>query len=381
MLNFLELNKKISQFSEGTSKNQEIKVSELVSIFTSGKRLILSSLILFFTIGLIKALSSPEEFTSVSKVITDYNPNQGFGGLSGIPGLSGLGGAGATRGDSEFITPDIYPQIVGNDQFLLDIAQQEFYFKDLDKEMNLITFFSEHEEKDLIAQLLGFPGFLFRSIFSSKSAGDIKVYEGLSEPGTEDFGQKLVRITKKEKLALIRLENRIKVDKSNRILEISTKMPDDEVATILNKKVIESLIDYVIAFNTDRERSNLEFITQQTKEAKTNFEEAQNKLAYFRDSNMGIVSQRAKSQEQRFQSNYELTFQVYNNLAQQLERSKLKLQEAKPVLTIFQKPYVPLSPSEPNYFLTLIIFSILGLFLGVGFIGFLVIRSFLLHIY
>ncbi|MDZ7717087.1 MAG: hypothetical protein U5J95_12840 [Balneolaceae bacterium] len=77
-------------------------------------------------------------------------------------------------------------------------------------------------------------------------------------------------------------------------------------------------------------------------EARKRFEQAQQQLAEFRDSNINLATAKAQSREQELQSQYDLTFNLYNSLSQRLEQAKLDLQEETPVLTVLQPVSVPL---------------------------------------
>lgn len=61
-----------------------------------------------------------------------------------------------------------------------------------------------------------------------------------------------------------------------------------------------------------------------------------------------------------------LAYNVYNQLAQQLQMSKAKVQEITPVYTVVQPATVPLKPAKPNKIMILIGFIFLA---GVGSVG------------
>ena len=370
----IQLNKlkiKIHNFVKETKASDTIEVIKLLFIFYAGRRVVLVFALFFALLGIIKSLTSPEEFHSTSKVLTNQNANLLGRGFSGLSVLSGVGNLNTPRNDGEIITPELYPEIIFNDDFLLIIAQDTLYFKNLEKSMDLVTFFSEYEEKNWFAVLFSLPRLIVSKIKSSNE--EVKI-DSTMLPKNVDA---LYRIGPRESSAIRKLTSRIEITKLDRIIQISVKMPDSEVSTEVNNKIINALTDYVVKINTDRERENLEFVEIQTEEAKSNFEVSQMKLASFRDKNMGIVTQSAKTTEQRLQAEYELAFQLYNSLAQQYQQSKLKFQEAKPILTIFQKPKVPLAPSEPNLILTTLIFTFLGTFFGVVFIIILLIKNYI----
>ena len=109
-------------------------------------------------------------------------------------------------------------------------------------------------------------------------------------------------------------------------------------------------------------------------------EQTQLKLANFRDSNRGINSQLLKTEEDRLLADFNLEFSLYNSLAQQMEQARIKVQNATPLMTVFQKPQLPTSPSEPKIILLSIVFLVLGGIIGLLlFFGLLIIRMLMIH--
>ncbi|MDZ7692664.1 MAG: hypothetical protein U5K69_16310 [Balneolaceae bacterium] len=87
---------------------------------------------------------------------------------------------------------------------------------------------------------------------------------------------------------------------------------------------------------------DLEFAEQQMERAEQRFQEIQTKLAEFRDSNVNLATARAQTREQQLQSEYDLAFNVYNSLAQQVEQARMRVQEQTPVVSILQPIQIPI---------------------------------------
>lgn len=63
------------------------------------------------------------------------------------------------------------------------------------------------------------------------------------------------------------------------------------------------------------------------------------------DANKGVVLQRALTERERLQNDMNLAFQVYSQVAAQLQVARAKVQEAKPVFAVVEPATVPLLPS------------------------------------
>ena len=66
------------------------------------------------------------------------------------------------------------------------------------------------------------------------------------------------------------------------------------------------------------------------------------------------------------ESEYQLAFSVYSELAKQVETQKIQVKENTPVFAVLQDAVVPLEKSSTSISITLAIWFFLGLFLGVA---------------
>ncbi len=73
-----------------------------------------------------------------------------------------------------------------------------------------------------------------------------------------------------------------------------------------------------------------------------------------------------RAEQERLQNEMNLAYNVYTQVAQQLQMAKAKVQEITPVYTVVQPASVPLRPAKPNKVMILIGFIFLA---GVGSVG------------
>jgi Fic family protein len=72
---------------------------------------------------------------------------------------------------------------------------------------------------------------------------------------------------------------------------------------------------------------------------------AQQNYANYMDANKGVVLQSALTERERLQNDMNLAYQVYSQVATQLQVARAKVQEAKPVFAVVEPASVPLLPS------------------------------------
>ena len=126
------------------------------------------------------------------------------------------------------------------------------------------------------------------------------------------------------------------------------------------------LQEYITRFKIEKVQSNLDFVQKQYDKAKERYEVRQDELAKFRDANKGFVSAVAKTREDMLTNEYNLAYNVYSELAKQLEQAEIAVNETTPILTVVEPVVVPVERSKPKRGLICVLFTFLGGFAGVG---------------
>ena len=97
------------------------------------------------------------------------------------------------------------------------------------------------------------------------------------------------------------------------------------------------------------------------KERQQEYYIAQKKYANYMDSHDNIILQSVRTEQERLQNDMDLAYQMYSQVASQLQVARAKVQEEKPVFAIVEPAVVPLYPSGVSrkvYVLSLIFLSV-----------------------
>ena len=149
-------------------------------------------------------------------------------------------------------------------------------------------------------------------------------------------------------------------------VKIDFSMPEALPAAQMTEKAKELLQKAVTDFKIEKTKEEYIFIEGRYKELKKDFEKKQATLAYFRDRNQGLITSRSKSRLESLQSEHNLAYTIYSELAKQLETQKIKLKENTPVFTVIEPVSVPVIKSKPKRVMIFIIWLFLGILTGVG---------------
>jgi len=348
----------------------EIDLLELAKTIWSKRMFIVKVVALGAVIGVIAALLSPKEYKSTATLMPEYS-TESQGGASSLlrqyGGLLGVSG-GSYTSNSNAIRVDLYPNIVQSTNFQLKLMDQPFYFSDINQEATLFDYYTELNSPGVLGVLesytIGLPGKILGAILPKKELMT-------TVPG--DTNESMVLNLSKEEFEVIstlRQKITASLDEESGIVSVSVTLPDNIAAAAVTEYTIKELTEYLTEYRTEKVLRDLTFVEEQLATAEARFEEAQLTLAEFRDSNQGMLSARAQTEEQRLNSEYQIAFNLYNGLTQQYEEAKLKVQEETPVFKTLEAVHVPLE-DETSGAMILIVFIMLS---GIGSIGWIFVH-------
>ena len=182
--------------------------------------------------------------------------------------------------------------------------------------------------------------------------------------------QQIPRLSKKEHEAIKKLRDRINSDMDMQawVISVSAEFPDPLAAAHIAELAVNYLSDYVIEYQTEKAQKNLVFVEERYEEKKAEFYEAQQRLARHQDATRQVVSLAARTEEQRLQHQFTLAFNLYNELAQQLENARIRIQQETPVIKLLEPVMVPIERSQPKRVRLMVIYTFIGGVLGVGYV-------------
>lgn len=327
-------------------------------------------------LGSIRFLAAPKIYESTATKLTESESGS-QSGLSQLSNLASLSGINLPlAGSNSSISPEMYPEIISSKPFLIELVNEKFYFQSKKDSIVLKEYLVEEYSSRPINVIFGgitsIPS-RFVSLFSS----DVPAVSPIVASALEEEGKpKYLIFSDEEDLASELLKGAIKIEDEGTMITLSVKMPEALIAAELNNIIFEKIVKYVTDYKTRKLRISLSFIEERTKESEANFIKSQMALASFRDNNMGIISQRARTREEQLQAEFNIAYNVYNSMMQELETSRIQLKKETPIFSEFAAPIVPNNPVNASYLKTFIIFAFLGILVGFAVIIFLMVKEY-----
>lgn len=339
------------------SSGVEIDIVEFGKILWNKRKWILKILSIFFLSGIIISLISKKEFEARCTLLPEIESSQsaGLGSLGGLAGLVGIK-TSDMGGSGNVLNPALYPIIGTSLPFKDQLLNREYRFNKYDTTYTGYEFFSDIYKPAVFEYILLLPKMARRLI-----RGKSKVIE---DKGDAD---NIWKITHEEEAVYNLIEKRISISVNSEtgLVSIKSKMPDPIAAAQITEAALELLTEHVINYRISKAKSNFEFIERTYVERKKEFEIIQNELALFDDKNKNVVTSVASIERQKLKNDYDVAFEVYKGLSQQLEQAKIKVEENTPVFTIIEPIVIPLKKSQPQRIFITIALTAIGFFVSV----------------
>jgi uncharacterized protein involved in exopolysaccharide biosynthesis len=348
------------------STEDEIDFIGLLKTIWNGRRTIIWFIMGFSAIGLFVAVSSPNVYTATTTMVPQLQTKSGnLGGLGGLAAMAGIN-LGDMGSSSQDLSPALYPEIVKSYPFQKEIINTPLKWSSSDKMLSIVEYSKILKKPNALSLLktytIGLPGVVRSFLIGKKENNGIieKVHDSL-------FVIKAI-----ERALYDALSNTLSldVDKKNGYLTLTAMGPEPLMTAQLADKAQKLLQIKITEYRIDKAKQNLSFIQDRYIEKKEQFELAQDRLAKFRDRNLYMASNLARTEEERLLSEYQLAFSVYSELAKQLESAKIKIKEDTPVFSIIQPVSIPFLKTKPKRLSILMESVFLGALFGLGLVFF-----------
>lgn len=341
-------------------KEEEINLVEIAQKLWRNRKFIFKVTAVFAVLGLIVAISTPNVYTASCTMVPQTGQKSAGGSLGGLAAIAGINLG--SLGSGEVLSPTVYPKIMTNINFQKELIYSKFHFNGFNEPVTLYEFYTDkkYQKFSIIGTLkkytIGLPGIII---------GAIKGKSGNTLPSDSSSLQSL---TSKEKgvVKIVNTNLALSVNNKDGYISISSTMPEPLLAAELTQRGLELLQKYITEFKIEKVTSNMQFIEKSFEDSKRNFESKQSELARFRDANKSFSSAVAKTHEEKLISEYTLLLSLYTELAKQKEQAKIAVTETTPILTVIEPVIVPIEKSKPSRAMMLLIYTFLGLIIGVG---------------
>lgn len=284
-------------------------------------------------LGIIIALSIPKQYTVTVTLSPEMSGDKASGGLASL--ASSFLGTAATSSSPDALNVTLAPDIVASTPFVLELFNARVQTLDGKLDTTLTAYLDEQKQPwwGYIKAAPGMAIGAIKSLFSEKT-DTVSVLNPF-------------QLTEKEagKVKGLRQAITAEVDKKTAITTITVTLQDPKVTAIVADSVVAKLQQYIVDYRIKKAKEDCDYLEQLYHERQQEYYDAQSKYAHYFDSNRNIAFQSVRAEQERLQNDMSLAYQVYSQVAQQLQVARAKIQEEKPVFAVVEPATVPLQPS------------------------------------
>lgn len=284
-------------------------------------------------LGIIIALSIPKQYTVTVTLSPEMGGDKAGGGLASL--ASSFLGTATTGSSPDALNATLAPDIVASTPFILELFNTKVQTLDGELDTTLVAYLDE-QKSPWFSYIVKAPGMAIGAIKSlfSEEADTTSVLNPFQLTKEES-----------EKVEGLRKALTADVDKKTTKTTISVTLQDPKVTAIVADSVVAKLQQYIIDYRIKKAKEDCAYLEQLYKERQQEYYDAQSKYAHYFDSNRNIALQSVRAEQERLQNDMNLAYQVYSQVAQQLQVARAKIQEEKPVFAVVEPATVPLEPS------------------------------------
>lgn len=311
-------------------------------------------------IGVIVSLSIPKEYTVKVTLSPEMGNSKGNTGLAGLA-ASFLGSAATTGENSDALNVSLSSDIVASTPFLMELLSIKISESNDISKMTLNKYLDE-QSSPWWDYVIGVPGAVIggmKSLFINEDKRkNNKIGKGVIELTEEDDNK--INFLKKKIIAVI--------DNKTAITSVTVTLQEPKVAAIVADSVVHKLQEYIVEYRTSKAKEDCAYLEKLYKERQKEYYCAQKKYANYVDTHDNLILQRVRAEQERLQNDMGIAYQVYSQVANQLQIARAKVQEEKPVFAIVEPAVVPLWPSGLGLKIYVLLFAFLSVILTIGWV-------------
>ena len=345
-----------------TAEEDSIDIIALLKELWTARKTILKITVVFAFLGLFVAIFSKNQYTASTTFVPLAQGSSAGGKLGGLASLAGIDIGGA---DSEEISPELYPQIINSIPFQLELLNTPLTIEGQEQQITYKDYYENVYSPGLLANIkkytLGLPGVLIKLVKS-----DVEEPERNDDP----LENQIITISEDDNELIKQFENQVSLNVNDKegFVSISVTMPGAKASAELALKAQQLLQDYALKFKTQKSIAQLNYIKDRYREKQSEFNKVKIDLARFQDQNNGINTALGRTRLLQLQSDYDLAFSVFSELAKQLETQQLQVKKDTPLFTVLQPVTIPNEKSAPKRAIILVVSLFLGFVLSLGYV-------------
>ena len=312
------------------NREGEVDFVELLSRLWDERKFIMICCAVGAVLGLVVGFSIPKTYKARMSFAPETE-QQMSSGVSSIASMMGI----SLNNSIDAISVDMFPDVVASTPFLFNLFELPVETAD-SVSMTLLEYMKDHQKKPWWSYVMGAP---FKAL---------EWIVGKDAPQTKELVISNLPRRERNIISYLAKNISVEIDKKTGKSTISVTTQDPYVSATVLDAVVTNLKQYMSEYRTSKDRQDVENLMAICEERKKEYYATQQAYADFADANKNLVKLNAQAEQLRLKHDMQLAYQVYSQVATQLEGARIKEQQSKPVFVILEPVSVPIRKAAPS---------------------------------
>lgn len=300
-------------------------------------------------LGLIVGFSIPKTYKT-GVILAPEMQTKTNSSISSIASMMGVN----LNNSVDAISHDMYPDVIHSTPFVTELLVLPVTFtrKDSVITTTFCDYMLNYQKQPWWGHIIGAP---FKALGWLISLGKEKQElsnEPLDPTNLPKMERKVAKYLSKEIQLLI--------DKKTGKITISMELQDPQVVATVMTAVTENLKKYMSDYRTSKARQDVVNLTKIYEKRRAEYHAARQEYANYADANRNVVQLSAQAALGTLKQEMDLAYQVYSQVATQLEGARIQAEEAKPVFVVIEPVVTPNRRSAPSKAKLLVLYTFLA---------------------
>lgn len=314
-------------------KNDQVYILTALKRIKHKRKLFLSVSAITFVVACLLILPVPRYYACEVVLAPEINNmSAGQNSISNITSSLGFNLGSAATGDA--ISPDIYPQLLKSNDFILNLVNCRIKTIDNKIDTTYYQYMRLYQKNNPLLLPISWITRLFTS--REKTQNNLRINP--------------FRLTKAETDILSKIEGNItcQIDLKTGMISIAVTDQDPLVSATMADSVRSQLQLFITRYRTSKAQRDADYYKKLTAEAKAGYERARQVYGSYADANTDIVLESYNSKKDDLENEMQLKFNAYSAMNSQLQAARAKVLEKTPAFTVIKSATVPTKPAGPK---------------------------------
>ena len=300
-------------------------------------------------LGLIVGFSIPKTYKT-GVILAPEMQTKTNSSISSIASMMGVN----LNNSVDAISHDMYPDVIHSTPFVTELLVLPVTFTRRDSVITttFCDYMTNYQKQPWWSYIFQAP-FKVLGWMMSLGKEDVEVVQGPLDP---------TNLPKEERKVAKYLSKEIQllIDKKTGKITISMELQDPQVVATVMTAVTENLKKYMSDYRTSKARQDVVNLTKIYEKRRAEYHAARQEYANYADANRNVVQLSAQAALGTLKQEMDLAYQVYSQVATQLEGARIQAEEAKPVFVVIEPVVTPNRRSAPSKAKLLVLYTFLA---------------------